>query len=408
MKILVILFVNCMENDPDMKHALIILLLFVPAVLQSQTHDDDNRSRVALVIGNGDYLSGPLMNTVNDARSVARALRSAGFDVMLRENLSNKDEMKRVIREFGMKLRSGGVGLFYYAGHGMQVNGFNYIIPVNAVINIEEEVEYEAVDVGFVLAYLENAKNSVNIVILDACRNNPFARSFRDASQGLVGMTAPTGTLIAYATAPGSVASDGDGVNGLYTQELLKQINTPGLRVEDVFKNVRKNVLDQSGGRQTPWESSSLIGDFYFFPGTSSVASSGMIELKGLQDKPGDPPGQDRMEDQSGKEQTTEHTTEGRPTDFSDTHSGVIAKNQGSIMPDLTSRQPMHPIAFRWKAQPDGTYFLEVEGKDISNATTFEVRGDHLYVCHEPSGRLFVLKSFIYRMDGIWRKGKSK
>jgi hypothetical protein len=369
---LAILFVNCIENTPIMKHVLMLLLLCAYLPLQSQATVEDTRNRVALVIGNGDYLAGPLKNTVNDARSVARALRTAGFDVMLRENLSNKDEMKRVIREFGMKLRSGGVGLFYYAGHGMQVNGYNYIIPVNAVITIEQEVEYEAVDVGFVMAYMENVDNSVNIVILDACRNNPFARSFRDARQGLVGMTAPTGTLIAYATAPGSVASDGDGVNGLYTQELLKQINTPGLKVEDVFKNVRRNVLDQSDGRQTPWESSSLIGDFYFFPGTTSAASSGAIQLSDFQ-----------------------KSSEEKP-------------EQAQTIPDFSSRRPAPAVSFRWKAQPDGTYFLEVEGKDISPETTYEIRGDDLYVYHEPSGRLFLLKSFIYRLDGIWRKGKSR
>ena len=143
-----------------------IAICFVnPENLHGQDPAPLSDSRVALVIGNGDYLSGPLNNTVNDARSMARALRGAGFDVILRENVSNKDEMKRVVREFGMRLQSGGTGLFYYAGHGMQVKGFNYLVPVNAVINIEEEVEYESVDVGFVMAYMESARTRVNVVI---------------------------------------------------------------------------------------------------------------------------------------------------------------------------------------------------------------------------------------------------
>ncbi len=160
------------------------------------------------------------MNPVNDARDIAQALTRLGFEVIHRENLS-QSEMKRAIRAFGEKIRSSDVSLFYYAGHGIQVNGENYLVPVDATINHEAEVEYEAVDLGLVLAQMEQAKNRVNVVILDACRNNPFARSFRSASRGLASVTAPGGTLIAYATAPGSVAADGGARNGLYTQELL-------------------------------------------------------------------------------------------------------------------------------------------------------------------------------------------
>jgi uncharacterized caspase-like protein len=219
--------------------------------------------RVALVIGNGTYEDAPLRNPVNDASDMARALTALGFEVIHKENL-NQNDMKRAIREFGSKIRGGGVGLFYYAGHGVQVKGVNYLIPVGAKVESEEDVEYEAVDAGFVLAQMEGAGNAVNIVILDACRNNSFARSYRSASRGLALMDAPSGTLIAYATAPNSVASDGDGRNGLYTQEILKFIATPGLRVEEVFKQVRISVRSLTQGRQTPWESSSLTGDFSF------------------------------------------------------------------------------------------------------------------------------------------------
>jgi hypothetical protein len=221
-------------------------------------------SRTALVIGNGSYADSPLRNPVNDAGDMAQALRSLGFEVLSYTNL-DQNAMKKAIRDFGTKLRTtGGVGLFYYAGHGVQVKGVNYLIPVSAKVATEEEVEYESVEVGLVLAQMESAKNSMNIVILDACRNNPFARSFRSADKGLASIDAPSGTLIAYSTAPGSVASDGTGRNGLYTQELLKQLPTMNLTIEDVFKRVRAGVQQQTQNKQTPWEASSLVNDFYF------------------------------------------------------------------------------------------------------------------------------------------------
>jgi tetratricopeptide (TPR) repeat protein len=205
---------------------------------------------------------------------MARILRDLGFVVIQGENLSQV-EMKRRIRLFGDRLRGGGIGLFYYAGHGLQVDGRNYLIPVNAAITKEQEAEYESVDLGFVIAQMEDAHNSLNIVILDACRNNPFARSFRSTKSGLASIDAPSGTLIAYATAPGSVASDGSGKNGLYTQELLKYIRLPEVSIEQVFKKVRIAVREQTKGAQTPWESSSLVGDFYFkVPASATKPSS--------------------------------------------------------------------------------------------------------------------------------------
>lgn len=229
------------------------------------------QKRIALVIGNSAYETAPLKNPVNDARDIADALRSSGFEVIYKANLDQND-MKRAIREFGAKIRNGGVALFYYAGHGIQVKGVNYLVPVDAKVQTEEDVEYETVDAGFVLAQMDSAKTSVNIVILDACRNNPFARSFRSAANGLAQMDAPSGTLIAYATAPGSIASDGGlGRNGLYTQELLKVISTPNLSIEEVFKRVRISVRSLTQGKQTPWEASSLTGDFSFRQTTSAA-----------------------------------------------------------------------------------------------------------------------------------------
>jgi len=252
---------------------IVMIFLTVMPVGSLLAQEEIPEKRLALVIGNGDYLIGPLPNPVNDARSMARALRNVGFDVMLRENVSNQTEMKRTIREFGQKLKDYDVGMFYYAGHGIQKDGYNFLVPVNAQINSEEEVEYECVDAGYVVALMDAADSRVNIIVLDACRNNPFARTFRSTRQGLVSMNAPAGTIIAYATSPGKTALDGSGVNGLYTQELLYQIQRPGLKIEDVFKNVRIEVMRKSDSQQVPWESSSLTGDFYFKPTQEQLAA---------------------------------------------------------------------------------------------------------------------------------------
>ena len=231
----------------------------------------NNSQRVALVIGNSAYKDAPLTNPVNDARAIARALQESGFAVISRENI-DQGGMLSALREFGDRLRGGGTGLFYYAGHGMQIKGRNYLIPVGASIEREDEVAYNAVDAQAVLDKMEAAGNVANIMILDACRNNPFTRSTRSGQAGLAQMDAPVGTLVAYATSPGAVASDGSGSNGLYTQHLLTAIRQPGNKVEDVFKQVRANVRRDSQGKQVPWESTSLEGDFYFKGGAPLLA----------------------------------------------------------------------------------------------------------------------------------------
>jgi uncharacterized caspase-like protein len=192
-----------------------------------------------------------------------QVLREVGFEVTERENLT-KRAMEEEIRAFGKQLRAGGVGLFYFAGHGIQVNDYNYLLPIGSTIKKEQDVEYEAVEARRVISEMEAAENRLNIVILDACRTNPFTRSFRSPISGLARMDAPSGTMIAYATQPRSVANDGEGPNGLYTQELLRHIREPGLKLEDVFKRVRVAVKEKSRGKQVPWETSSLEGDFYF------------------------------------------------------------------------------------------------------------------------------------------------
>lgn len=240
------------------------LLLFIP--IQSHTATGQ---RLALVIGNSNYESSPLRNPVNDASDMALALQKAGFTVVLKKN-ADLQTMEEAIEDFGNKLKLGGVGLFYYAGHGLQVNGVNYLIPIRAKINKETDVRYKAVDAGKVLDEMANANNGLNVVILDACRDNAFARSFRSANRGLaIISTAPTGTFIAYSTGPGQVARDGEGRNSPFTTALLDSFKMPGLPIEQVFKRVRQKLDASTGGKQVPWELSSIKGDFYFNPSTT-------------------------------------------------------------------------------------------------------------------------------------------
>ncbi|BBO19971.1 MAG: hypothetical protein HKUEN07_30360 [Rhodocyclaceae bacterium] len=233
--------------------------------------------RLALVIGNAAYPSAPLKNPVNDARAMARTLKELGFEVVLRENIGQRD-MAAVVRQFGASISPGSTTLFYFAGHGMQVKGRNYLVPVDADIQLEDEVPYATIDVSLVLDKMEVGKSAINLVILDACRNNPFARRFRSSATGLAQMDAPVGTLIAFATAPGSVAQDGSGANGVYTQHLLESIATPGLPVEQMFKRVRIGVAKATHDSQIPWESSSMKGDFVFREAPPAASQDKLIE----------------------------------------------------------------------------------------------------------------------------------
>ena len=222
--------------------------------------------RYALVIGNSAYKTiSPLVSPVNDANDMARTLANLGFQVVKLENQTQRG-MKAAIRELGNQLSKGGVGLFFFAGHGVQMNGANYLLPVDADIAKEHEVEDQGVSMNLVMGELESARNRMNVIILDACRDNPFASRFRSATRGLaVIKNAPTETYIAFSTQPGEKAREDDR-NGVYTQELLKHIQTPGIGIEDVFKRVRAGVLQKTQGVQQPWESSSITGSFYFAP----------------------------------------------------------------------------------------------------------------------------------------------
>lgn len=230
-------------------------------------------SRLALLIGNASYRVSPLRNPVNDVRLMEAALKQAGFRVFRAEN-ANRREMQRMVREFGELLKkNGGVGLFYFSGHGLQVKGGNYLVPVDADIQAEDEVAFDSLDAQSVLEKMESAGNRMNMLILDACRSNPFMSSSRNAARGLAQMNAPSGTIVAYATSPGNVALDGSGANSPYTQHLAKAILQPGVPVEEVFKQVRTAVRRDTGNAQTPWENTALEGQFFFRPAVVAAAA---------------------------------------------------------------------------------------------------------------------------------------
>lgn len=226
--------------------------------------------RMALVIGNGDYAVGPLDNPARDAALMADVLVEAGFEVRHVTDLGYR-ALQRAVVGFGRDLGGAGedtVGLVYYAGHAIQANGENYLVPTDAELQDALDLDIQTLQVSVLMRGLESAGNRLNLVILDACRNNPFKSVSRSGSRGLAKTDAPYGTLLAYSTAPGDVAADGTGTNSPYTMALARAMRTPGLPVEQVFKRVRIDVMERTGNRQVPWESSSLTGDFFFFEPT--------------------------------------------------------------------------------------------------------------------------------------------
>jgi uncharacterized caspase-like protein len=242
-----------------------LMLLAVGSVPSSAATD-----RVALVIGNGAYRhANPLPNPPNDAADVAAALRAIGFDVVEGRDL-DKRAMEAKIIEFGRKLDGANIAAFFYAGHGLQVGGKNYLVPVDAKVERAAELGFETVEVSQVLAQME-ADKRVNLVFLDACRDNPLARSLArsmaagarstSVGQGLASIQSAVGTMIAYATQPDNVALDGAGRNSPFTAALLRHIATPGLEVSSLMKRVRADVVQTTNQKQVPWDHSSLMGD---------------------------------------------------------------------------------------------------------------------------------------------------
>jgi hypothetical protein len=223
--------------------------------------------KVALVIGNSAYRRvGVLKNPGNDASSMAEALRASGFEVTLKLDAS-AEEMRAAFQAHARTLATKKcVGLFYFAGHGVQLAWRNYLLPVDAEVAKIDDIAAKCVDIGGLLETIAKSANPMNVIILDACRDNPFGGDVRLVQAGLSQMDAPPATLLAYATAPGNAASDGEGANGLYTSNLLREMKVRDAKIEDVFKRVRLGVRRASNGAQIPWESTSLEEDFYFQP----------------------------------------------------------------------------------------------------------------------------------------------
>jgi carboxyl-terminal processing protease len=253
----------------NLKYLAYALMVILSCASIARADTETPGPRIALVVGNSKYGGdlGVLPNPANDARLVAASLKRIGFDVIEVAD-ADQNALKRAIAEFGDRMAAAGgdaTSLFFYAGHGLQVGGQNYLIPIHADIGRERDVDIEAVSIDTVLKQMAWADSKVNIVILDACRNNPLSRGFRSTTQGLAEITTkPQGSFISYSTAPGDVAVDGNGANSPFSAALAEAIEKPGLDINDVFREVRADVMSATKGKQVPWDSSSLTAPYYF------------------------------------------------------------------------------------------------------------------------------------------------
>ena len=258
-------------------------LAIVPCLLHSRLLWAAGGAQAALVIGNAAYAQSGLVNPTNDAKAMHTLLDKAGFSVDLQLDAS-RTAMLEAIERFGKRVQSSDTKLavFYYAGHGAQLDWRNYLLPVNAAVSSATAMKADCIDLGQVLDHFVKAQRKgaekTFVVILDACRDNPFGITFKPQNKGLSQFDAPVGSLLAYATAPGNVASDGAGKNGLYTENLMKELSRPDVRIEDALKRVRLNVRLSSGGEQIPWESTSLESDVFIFPHTAPKLSEEELE----------------------------------------------------------------------------------------------------------------------------------
>ncbi len=253
------------------------LFLWVAFLLSSNflSAQTEVSKRLALVIGVKNYTHiPPLQNTLNDAHDMTTTLKQKGFQVIELYDPQTKRQMQDAIVSYFQLLQNNphSAGMVFYSGHGMQVDGSNYLIPATANPQIKADMEDQCMNMDYVMRAIEQAGNPLNIFVLDACRNNPFRGFYRSSEQGLSMVSSPKGSYIVYATKPGSVASDGTGNNGLFTSKLLKYLNAEGLNIEQVFKKVAADVAKESNDAQRPWIASDYTGDFYFTPGEGTTA----------------------------------------------------------------------------------------------------------------------------------------
>lgn len=248
-----------------------LVFIFFPYLISSAAAIDRPAPRkIALVIGNSNYENSPLKNATNDATQVSAALKKLGFDVVYKEN-ADFPTMLEAFRDFSRDARSSQIRLFYYAGHGLQMNGSNYLIPVASSLHNESEILTKTADVSGLIQRVANIREGVSIFILDTCRQLPNEyRILQTATRGLAKTDVPEGTIVAFSTGPGAKAIDGDvfnNNNSVYTKHLLKWIDAPGLPIERLFKQVRRDVIEETKGIQRPWDNVNIIGDFCLRPG---------------------------------------------------------------------------------------------------------------------------------------------
>lgn len=407
-----------------LKLALLFLLLNAMNYKAFSQNNYDNTlsgKRIALVIGNGKYLNSmELANPVNDARAMKKALQEVGFEVYEYEDL-NQSQMKMAIDKFGGLLKQYSVGLFFYAGHGIQAKGSNYLIPVDANLQSEQQVEYDCVQADRVLGLMEAAGSTINIVILDACRNNPFERSWSRAvsGTGLAFMNAPTGSLIAYATSPGRTASDGSGSNGLYTSALLANIKTPGINILQMFQKVRQTVALKSSKQQIPWESTSLTADFFFVNDQISMTAQADVSNQ-----------QNTLSNlNSPRDETTmtwQHDEKNYWVYFNGQNIATRLKGSWSesnwlvydsvsnntILLEDYNNQPMNKElnarvlgseSVAWWRLDSKYYYLYVKGEDIGPRTKRFVVDNDMLVYDEPSNTTYIFKNYTGSADNQFR-----
>ncbi|MEZ5825324.1 MAG: SUMF1/EgtB/PvdO family nonheme iron enzyme [Geminicoccaceae bacterium] len=351
---------------------LILSLTIVLGPLGSHAAGQDGR-RVALLIGNGDYrnVGQKLPNPVHDARAMAGLLRELGFEVIEGIDLDYRG-MRQVLRDFERRLLGADAGLFFYAGHGMEFRGGNYLFPTDAELETEGDISFGLVDLDLVVSIMENSV-PVRLLFLDACRNNPLARRFRGllgpsrsaaVGRGLARVEAGEGTFIAYATAPGEVAEDGEGENSPFTHALLQHLGEPGLDIRLSMDKVRRSVRRATSGRQLPWESSSLLGSFVFrgTPQAATVAAAIPSPDEAMADEPGSIEARlDLLFWESIKDSTDPADFEAYVTEFGDSGRFILlARKRAGELAMPGSEQPADAEAERPQAR--------VQSVDLSGA----------------------------------------
>jgi uncharacterized caspase-like protein len=243
-----------------------VILSFIFIIYALYALSQGEGQRFALLIGNSKYIKSPLTSPANDVKLIGEELKKSGFDVKIFTDLSDRD-MKIQIEDFGNRLNdSKGIGLFYFAGYGLQFKGKNYLFPVDALIEKEQDIELETININRILGEMDHAKNTMNVIIIDASRKNPYSKNLKSVqSPGLAYTEVPLDTFIAFSTIPGHVSIDHKDFNSLYAIELVKALQIPKLKLEEVFKQVKKEVYKKTNGQQVSWENSNLYDDFYFW-----------------------------------------------------------------------------------------------------------------------------------------------